>query len=132
MGANTGSRLKALSRNREAFFSSGRWTGEDANDPAGTAAYPDGLGVVVAHGTGTRLGRSGQPNTISGNTASGIDILGSTSTEIRSELIGTTFLGNVAIKGYTMDAIFRSFTFDGRPAVQFPYVGKYAPGERQP
>ena len=28
---------------------------------------------------------------------------------------------NVAIKGYTMDAIFRSFTFDGRPAVEFPY-----------
>lgn len=39
---------------------------------------------------------------------------------------------NVAIKGYTMDAIFRSFTFDGRPAVQFPYVGKYAAGERKP
>jgi Flp pilus assembly protein TadG len=41
---------------------------------------------------------------------------------------GTPLNVNVAIKGYTMDAIFRSFTFDGRPAVQFPYVGKYAPG----
>lgn len=45
---------------------------------------------------------------------------------------GTPLNVNVAIKGYTMDAIFRSFTFDGRPSVQFPYVGKYAPGEREP
>jgi Flp pilus assembly protein TadG len=39
---------------------------------------------------------------------------------------------NVAIKGYTMDAIFRSFTFDGRPSVEFPYVGRYAPAGREP
>ena len=42
---------------------------------------------------------------------------------------GTPLNVNVAIKGYTTDAIFRSFTFDGRPSVQFPYVGKYAAGE---
>jgi Flp pilus assembly protein TadG len=45
---------------------------------------------------------------------------------------GTPLNVNVAIKGYTMDAIFHSFTFDGRPAVQFPYVGKYAPEETKP
>jgi hypothetical protein len=39
---------------------------------------------------------------------------------------------NVGIKGYTMDAIFRSFTFEGRPSVEFPYVGKYAPTESEP
>jgi Flp pilus assembly protein TadG len=39
---------------------------------------------------------------------------------------------NVAIKGYAMDTIFRSFTFDGRPSVEFPYVGKYAPAEHEP
>ena len=44
---------------------------------------------------------------------------------------GTPLNVNVAIKGYTTDAIFRSFTSDGRPSVQFPYVGKYAPGERE-
>ena len=53
--------------------------------------------------------------------------------DVRWELAGdgTPLNVNVAIKGYTMDAIFRSFTFDGRPAVQFPYVGKYAPGGRE-
>lgn len=39
---------------------------------------------------------------------------------------GTPLNVTVAIKGYAMDAIFRSFTFDGRPAVQFPFVGRYA------
>ncbi len=53
--------------------------------------------------------------------------------EVRWQLAGdgAPLNVNVAIKGYTTDAIFRSFTFDGRPSVQFPYVGKYAPGERE-
>jgi len=44
---------------------------------------------------------------------------------------GTPLNVSVAIKGYSTDAIFRSFTFDGRPSVQFPYVGKYARGGRE-
>ena len=35
----------------------------------------------------------------------------------------------VAIKNYTVDAVFKTFTFAGRPSVEFPHVGKYAPGE---
>ena len=48
--------------------------------------------------------------------------------EVRWDLAGdgTPLNVNVAIKGYTTDAIFRSFTFNGRPSVQFPYVGTYA------
>ena len=54
--------------------------------------------------------------------------------EVRWELAGdgTPLNVNVAIKGYTTDGIFLSFTFVGRPSVLFPYVGKYAPGERNP
>ena len=53
--------------------------------------------------------------------------------EVRWDLAGdgTPLNVNVAIKGYTTDAIFRSFTFDGRPSVQFPYVGKAAAGGRE-
>jgi Flp pilus assembly protein TadG len=53
--------------------------------------------------------------------------------DVRWELAGdgVPLNVNVAIKGYTMDAIFRAFTFDGRPSVQFPYVGHYAPTERE-
>jgi Flp pilus assembly protein TadG len=52
--------------------------------------------------------------------------------EVRWDLAGdgTPLNVNVGIKGYTMDAIFRSFTFNGRPSVQFPYVGKYARSEQ--
>ena len=38
---------------------------------------------------------------------------------------------DVTIRGYTIDAIFKAFTFDGRPAVEFPYVGRYAPAESE-
>ena len=39
---------------------------------------------------------------------------------------------HVAIRDFTVDAVFKSFTFSGRPGVEFPYVGRYAPGEREP
>lgn len=39
---------------------------------------------------------------------------------------------DVSIHDFTVDAIFRAFTFDGKPLVEFPYVGRYAPGETEP
>ena len=39
---------------------------------------------------------------------------------------------DVSIHGYTVNAVFRAFTFDGRPSVEFPYVGRYAPSESEP
>ena len=54
--------------------------------------------------------------------------------DVRWELAGDGEPLNVtvSITGYTMDAIYRSYTFNGRPSVQFPYVGKFAPAEREP
>jgi hypothetical protein len=37
----------------------------------------------------------------------------------------------VAIKSFTVDAMFKSFTFAGRPAVEFPHAGRFAPGEKE-
>ena len=39
---------------------------------------------------------------------------------------------DVTVRGYTVDAVFRTFTFEGHPLVEFPYVGRYAPGESEP
>ena len=54
--------------------------------------------------------------------------------EVRWDLAGdgAPLNVNVSIKGYTMDAIYRSYNFNGRPSVQFPYVGKFAPVESEP
>ena len=38
---------------------------------------------------------------------------------------------SVAIKSFSVDAVFKNFTFAGRPAVEFPFVGKYAPAESE-
>jgi len=36
---------------------------------------------------------------------------------------------NVAIADYTVEAVFGVFRFTGRPAVEYPFVGRYAPTE---
>jgi Flp pilus assembly protein TadG len=39
---------------------------------------------------------------------------------------------DVVITGYTVNAVFGAMKLDGRPAVEFPFVGRYAPAEREP
>jgi hypothetical protein len=39
---------------------------------------------------------------------------------------------DVSIRGYTVNAMFKSYTFDGKPFVEFPFIGRYAPAEREP
>jgi Flp pilus assembly protein TadG len=45
---------------------------------------------------------------------------------------GTPTAVHVAIKGYSVNAVFRVVTLDGRPGVEFPFVGRYAPSESEP
>jgi hypothetical protein len=54
--------------------------------------------------------------------------------EVRWHLVkeGAPDAVDVSIHNYQVDAVFRTFTFDGRPSVEFPYVGEYAPGGREP
>ena len=39
---------------------------------------------------------------------------------------------NVSIIDYTVDAAFGMFQFTGKPAVEYPFVGRYAPTEMEP
>lgn len=39
---------------------------------------------------------------------------------------------DVSVHGYTVDAIFRALTFEGKPFVEFPFIGRYAPAESEP
>jgi hypothetical protein len=39
---------------------------------------------------------------------------------------------NVSINDYTVDAVFGLVRFAGRPAVEYPFVGRFAPSEREP
>jgi Flp pilus assembly protein TadG len=38
---------------------------------------------------------------------------------------------DVSIVNYQVHAVFGSFTFTGRPSAEFPFVGRYAPGESE-
>jgi Flp pilus assembly protein TadG len=37
----------------------------------------------------------------------------------------------VSISSYTLDAVVKSFTLTGKPAVSYPYMGRYAPEETE-
>jgi TadE-like protein len=39
---------------------------------------------------------------------------------------------HVAIRNYPVNAVFKTISLEGRPGVEFPFVGRYAPGEREP
>jgi hypothetical protein len=39
---------------------------------------------------------------------------------------------NISISDYTVDAVFGMVRFIGRPAVEFPFVGRFAPSESEP
>jgi Flp pilus assembly protein TadG len=39
---------------------------------------------------------------------------------------------HVAIRNYPVSAVFKTISLDGRPGVEFPFVGRYAPSEREP
>ena len=39
---------------------------------------------------------------------------------------------NVTIVDYTVDAAFGMFSFTGKPAVEYPFVGRFAPMENEP
>jgi hypothetical protein len=38
---------------------------------------------------------------------------------------------DVSIREFSVDAVFKKFTFAGKPAVEFPFVGKFAPAESE-
>jgi len=39
---------------------------------------------------------------------------------------------DISIAKYSVNAVFGTFDFTGRPGVEFPYVGRYAPSEHEP
>jgi hypothetical protein len=45
---------------------------------------------------------------------------------------GEPALVNVSIADYSVDAAFGMFRFTGKPAVEYPFVGRFAPSESEP
>jgi hypothetical protein len=45
---------------------------------------------------------------------------------------GTPISVHVAIRNYPVNAVFKTVYLDGRPGVEFPFLGRYAPSEREP
>ena len=39
---------------------------------------------------------------------------------------------NLTLANYKVDAVFQTYDFSGRPFVEFPFTGRYAPTEKEP
>jgi len=39
---------------------------------------------------------------------------------------------HVAVRNFPVNAVFKTVTLEGRPGVEFPFVGRFAPSEREP
>lgn len=49
-----------------------------------------------------------------------------------TDAAGAPLAVDVSIRQFDINAVFKTFTFTGRPGVEFPFVGRYAPAEREP
>jgi hypothetical protein len=38
----------------------------------------------------------------------------------------------VNVSNFTIDAVFKTYTFQGKPYVEYPFTGRYAPNESEP
>jgi hypothetical protein len=47
------------------------------------------------------------------------------------EEAGTPSAVSVSIRSFTVNAVFKTFTFTGRPGVEFPFVGRFSPAEHE-
>ena len=91
------------------------------------AAYKTAVRNVVRFGNPTGTGTVIEPGladnqvSVSIKTAAGVD---ADATHTPSYVVVTT-------ANYSVDAVITTFSFNGKPTVQFPYLGLYAPVETE-
>jgi Flp pilus assembly protein TadG len=77
---------------------------------------------VVLYGNPDGSGNLQVPQLTSGNVAVTFNL----------DAAGVPTTVNVAVNSFTVDAVFKAFTFTGKPSSTYPYVGRYAPNESEP
>jgi|SRR5215471_11882178 len=80
---------------------------------------------VVMYGNSAGTGTLIEP----GLTASQIDVEVKDINGNNADSTHTPSYVYVSTLNYTIDAVVTTFTFNGKPYVQFPYLGRYAPAE---
>lgn len=79
-------------------------------------------------------GTGAQP-VVRGLTTSNIDVT-YTLDSVTSTTTGITYeiptAVTVSVTNFSVNAIFKTFTFTGKPSVTYPYLGRFAPNESEP
>ena len=77
---------------------------------------PEGTGVVIEPGL----------------TAAQVDVQIKDKNGVNADSTHTPEYVTVSTTGYAVDAVFKTFTFTGKPILRFPYIGRYAAQESEP
>jgi Flp pilus assembly protein TadG len=85
---------------------------------------------VVLYGNPDGTGNLQVPQLTSGNIAVAFKDAGGV--EVTSSAANIPVTVNVAVNTFTVDAVFKSFAFTGKPSSTYPYLGRYAANESEP
>jgi len=77
---------------------------------------PDGSGTLIEPGL----------------TAGEIDVQIKDKNDVNADKTHIPDYVTVSTTSYTVDAVFKKFTFTGKPILRFPHVGRFAPEESEP
>jgi hypothetical protein len=84
---------------------------------------------------GNSIPANGDPAIVSGLSVSQIDVAmkaadGTTDADSTHVPVTVTVTTSTTTP-FTIDAVFKTFSFSGHPSLQFPYTGQYAPAESE-
>jgi Flp pilus assembly protein TadG len=94
---------------------------------ASITSYKTAVNNVVRYGNPSGTGTVIEP----GLTADQVSVSIKTSGGVDADATHTPSYVEVSTANYSVDAIFTTFNFNGKPVVRFPYLGVYAPSETE-
>jgi Flp pilus assembly protein TadG len=98
------------------------------SDSASIGKFKTAVGNMVRFGNPDGTGTLIEP----GLTAGAVDVQIKDKNDVDADATHLPDYVTVSTTSYTVDAVFKTFTFTGKPILRFPYVGRFASAESEP
>ena len=98
-------------------------------DDDGITAFKNKVKNVVVYGNPAPAG--GATSLVPGLTTARVDVQIKGQNDLDASKTNIPAYVTVSSLNFPLDAVFRTYTFNGKPVLRFPYSGQYAPGESE-
>lgn len=98
------------------------------SDGASITKFKTAVANVVRFGNPAGTGTVIEP----GLTAAEVDVQIKDKNDVNADATHIPDYVSVSTASYTVDAVFKTFTFTGKPILRFSYVGRFAPEDSEP